>query len=140
MRPQEHSHTIQHECSTSWTMKAYLGRYILCCIYQLANRFPRKDVGKFRHSIWHHQSTTTSCFQPPSMTPPSTTPVTTPPASPPSPTACHSLLPSSTYNHGTQPTMEQPTAQDHKKQWIIDSPRLPAHQTENAKYFQNADT
>jgi len=31
-------------------------------------------------------------------------------------------------------------AQDHKKQWRIDSPRPPAHQTENAKYLQNADT
>ena len=30
-------------------------------------------------------------------------------------------------------------AQDHKKQWRIDSPRLPAHQTENAKYLQNTD-
>jgi len=31
-------------------------------------------------------------------------------------------------------------AQDHKKQWRIDLPRLPAHQTENVKYLQNADT
>jgi len=30
--------------------------------------------------------------------------------------------------------------QDHKKQWRIDLPRLPAHQTENAEYLQNADT
>jgi len=63
-------------------MKAYLHTYILCCIYQLDYCFPRKDVRKFRCSIWHHQSTTTSCFQPPSMTPGTTTP-----ASPPSPTA-----------------------------------------------------
>jgi len=28
---------------------------------------------------------------------------------------------------------------DHKKQWRIDLPRLPAHQTENAEYLQNAD-
>jgi len=40
--------TPRHKpCSTSWTTKAYLGRYILCCIYQLADRFPRKDVSKF---------------------------------------------------------------------------------------------
>jgi len=91
-------------------MKAYLGRYILCSIYQLADRFPRKDVGKFRRSIWRHQSTTTSCSQPPSMTPPSTMPVTTPSVSPPSPTACRSLLPSTAYNHGTQLTTEQPMA------------------------------
>jgi len=31
-------------------------------------------------------------------------------------------------------------AQDHKKQWRIDLPRLPAHQIENAKYLQNANT
>ena len=31
-------------------------------------------------------------------------------------------------------------AQDHKKQWRIDLHRLPAHQTENAKYLQNTDT
>jgi len=30
-------------------------------------------------------------------------------------------------------------AQDHKKQWRIDLPRLPAHQAENAKYLQNTD-
>ena len=30
--------------------------------------------------------------------------------------------------------------QDHKKQWRIDLPRLPAHQTENVEYLQNADT
>jgi len=30
-------------------------------------------------------------------------------------------------------------AQDHKKQWTIDLPRLPGHQTDNAKYLQNAD-
>jgi len=30
-------------------------------------------------------------------------------------------------------------AQDHKNQWRIDLPRLPAHQTENAKYLQNTD-
>jgi len=101
VRPQEHSHTIQHECSTSWTMKAYLGRYILCCIYQLADRFPRKDVGKFRRSIWHHQSTTTSCFQPPSMTPPSTTPVTTIPNSLPLTAAIDCLQPWHTTNNGT---------------------------------------
>jgi len=30
-------------------------------------------------------------------------------------------------------------AKDHKKQWRIDLPRLPAHQTENEKYLQIAD-
>ena len=30
-------------------------------------------------------------------------------------------------------------AKDHKKQWRIDLPRLPAHWTEIAKYLQNMD-
>jgi len=99
-------HNLRSTATLSSMNAQPVGPYILCCIYQLADHFPRKDVGKFWHSIWCHQSTTTSCFQPPSMTPGTTAPV-----SPPSPTA------TATHHHHWPPTTTAHNQQQNNQWW-----------------------